>query len=155
MDKLIYLVIIPVLVYITVRLIDKHYTVGGSRLLLAAACVLFGVSIFLPSPVIDGESTEFLTHVFGGGVFTGLLWLYFQSHIKTRPWRVELLTLFALVSSLGVINELFELVMHVLGFNPKSIADTSWDLLANTVGVFLFYATYRLIKYLKPLFLQR
>ena len=141
--------------YVVVRWLYKRYQVNGSRLLLATACFLFGVSIFLPSPYIDGESTEFLTHVFGGGVFCGLLWLYFQPQIHAQEWRKEVVALFVLVSALGVVNELFELVMHVLGFNPKSIADTSWDLLANTIGVFLFYAAYRTIKYLKPLFLQR
>jgi hypothetical protein len=155
MDKFIYLILIPAAVYVMVRWLDKRYKINGSRTLLTAACVLFSASLFLPSPVIDGEGTEFFTHLIGGGVFTGLLWLYFTSKTKPRLWYVELLHLFVLVSVLGVLNELFELLTHVLGFNPKSIADTSWDLLANTLGTMVFYGCYRAIKYGKRLFLQR
>jgi hypothetical protein len=155
MDKLLYLVGIPVFVYVVVRWLDRRYRIGGNHAVLIIACALFSVSLFLPSPRIEGEDTEFLTHLIGGGVFSGLLWLYFTSHMKRRVWYVELLQAFVLVSVLGVLNELLELLMHILGLNPKSITDTSWDLLANTVGVILFYGLYRTIKYLKTLFLQR
>lgn len=146
MDKLIYLVVIPIAVYGVVRWLDKRYAVNGNHALLITACVLFSVSLFLPSPIIDGEDTEFFTHLLGGGVFSGLLWLYFLSHIKPHRWYVELLHLFVLVSVLGVANELFELLTYALGFNPKSLSDTSWDLLANTLGVFLFYGGYKIWK---------
>jgi len=155
MDKLIYFVIIPIAVYGVVRWLDWRYKVNGSRALLMATCALFTASLFLPSPIIDGENTEFFTHLIGGGVFTGLLWLYFLPRIKPYPWYAELLHLFVLVCVLGVLNELFELLTHTLGLNPKSVTDTSWDLLANTVGILLFYVCYQAIKYGKRLFLQR
>lgn len=155
MDSLIYLIGIPAAVYFTVRWFDARYKVGGSRWLLIAACTLFSASLFLPSPIIDGEDTEFFTHFFGGGVFTGLLWLYFAPYIRKQLWQNEFLQLFTLVSVLGVLNELFELLTHTLGLNPKSLSDTSWDLLANTLGVLLFYVVYRAIKYGKSLSLQR
>lgn len=143
MDILIYLVGIPVAVYVAVRWLDKRYKVEGNRALLGIACILFSASLFLPSPIIDGEDTEFFTHLLGGGVFSGLLWLYFLPRLKPHPWYVEILHLFVLVSVLGVANELFELLTHTLGLNPKSLGDTSWDLLANTLGVFLFYGSYK------------
>jgi len=146
MDKFVYLIAIPVVVYSVVRWLDNRYKVGGNRALLIATCALFSASLFLPSPIIDGEDTEFLTHLFGGGVFTGLLWLYFRPLLRPRVWYVELAHLFVLVSVLGVANELFELLTHVLRFNPKSITDTSWDLLANTLGVILFYSGYKIWK---------
>lgn len=152
---LIYLVVIPLIVYIVVRKLDTRLHVEGNRPLLIVACVLFVVSIFLPSPLIGGEDTEFLTHLLGGGVFVGLLWLYFQSIMKKRLWYIELLQLFALVSTLGVLNELFELFMHEVGITSEPLTDTSWDLLANTLGILLFYAGYQAIKYGKRLFLQR
>lgn len=155
MDMLIYPIAIPVIVYVSVRYIDTRYKVRGNKWLLMAACLLFSSSLWLPSPVIDGEDTEFFTHLFGGGVFTGLLWLYFRSAIKQRRWYIELFHLFTIVSVLGVCNELFELLTHTLGLSPKSLGDTSWDLLANTLGVILFYVCYLATKYGKRLFLQR
>lgn len=155
MTILIYLLFIPLIVYIVARYLDVRYKVGGNQLLLAVACVLFGLSILLPSPAINGEDTEFVTHLLGGGIFTGLLWLYFKPVIKPQRWYGELFQILVLVSLLGVGNELFELLMHSLGITSEPLTDTSWDLLANTLGVFLFYACYRLTKYLKTLFLQR
>lgn len=154
MSNLIYIVGIPLSIYVVLRYVDVRYHVDGSRGLLIAACLLFSLSIFLPSPIIDGEDTEFFTHLLGGGVFTGLIWLYLRPLIMPRKWYIELLHLFVFVSALGVVNELFELLTHSLGISPKSLTDTSWDLLANTLGVLLFYAGYRAIKYGKRLFLQ-
>ncbi len=153
--NIVYPLLIPFAVYLVVRQLDRHYRVKGSRLLLIAACILFGISVFLPSPIIAGEDTEFFTHVFGGGFFTGMLWLYFKPVIKKNQWYVELLYLFLLVSSLGVINELFELFLHTAGITPEPLTDTSWDLLANTLGVAVFYGCYQGVKYAKRLFIQR
>lgn len=155
MSILIYLFVIPVLVYLVVSVLDRRYRVNGNRFTLIATCVLFGLSLFLPSPIIDGEDTEFFTHLIGGGVFTGLLWLYFRAIIKPRVWYIELLHLFVLVSVLGVVNELFELLTYSIGINTKPLTDTTWDLFANTTGILLFYVVYRSIKYGKRLFLQR
>ena len=46
------------------------------RWLLYIACVLFCISWYLPSPLIEGRDTSFTTHFVGGGLFTGLLWVY-------------------------------------------------------------------------------
>ena len=118
---------------------------GKYRALLAAACLVYAVSWYVPSPPIDGRDTAFMTHFFGGGVFCGLLGLYVKQlrgwHAK---WYVELAAIFAIVSSLGVLNELFEVFLYALNLMPNGIADTSWDLLANTLGAITFFAGYTL-----------
>ncbi len=136
-------VIIPVLLYVLVpRLVkaDRRW-----KWLLLTACFVYFISWYLPSPLIDGQQTQFMTHFVGGGVFTGLLWLYIKLVKKWRVvWWVEAASLFALVSALGVANELFELLLYVTGNMPQGIADTSWDLLANTLGALAVYIVYTL-----------
>lgn len=149
MYMLFYLVVIPVIVYVIVRKLDARHNVSGNTQLLIAACILFGASLFIPSPQIHGQDTQFLTHLFGGGVFTGLLWLYFKPVFKHRRWYIELLHLFVIVSALGVLNELYELLAHEIHIKSEPIIDTSWDLLANTLGIILFYGCYRTIKYIQ------
>lgn len=43
-------------------------------------------------------------------------------------------SLFTLVSALGCINELAELCMVKFGLARITLDDTSWDILANTLG---------------------
>ena len=80
-------------------------------------------------------------------MFTGLLWLYFEPVRKQQRWYIELLHLFIIVSTLGVLNELYELFAYEIHIKSEPVTDTSWDLLANTLGVILFYGCYRTIKY--------
>ena len=54
------------------------------RWLLYVACVLFFISWYLPSPLIEGRDTSFTTHFVGGGLFTGLLWVYL---VLAMHWR--------------------------------------------------------------------
>lgn len=115
--------------------------------LLWMACLLFFVSWYLPSPLIDGKDTAFVTHFLGGGVFSGLVGLYLKLSTGWRAhWVVEGVWLFALVSALGVLNELFELLLYVLGGMPEGIGDTSWDLLANTLGAFTVWLVWLVTK---------
>lgn len=87
--------------------------------------------------------TEFVTHFVGGGVFTGLLWLYIKLVKRWRAaWWIEAVSLYALVSSLGVLNELFEFGLYHLELMPNGIFDTSWDLVANTSGALFVFAGY-------------
>lgn len=146
MNKFVYLIVIPVLVYIVVRKIGAQYHIKNQQLLLVLACVLFGVSIFFPSPPIYGEQTEFFTHFFGGGFFMGLIWLYFKPLFQTNKWYKDLIWLYVLTCAFGVLNELYELAVYIAGLNTKPITDTSWDLLANTLGMLVFYGCYRLAK---------
>src|ERR1700742_3421114 len=127
MNTIVYAVIIPIAIYVIARKIGRRYQVEDQRLLLVLACVLFGTSIFFPSPPIYGEQTEFFTHFFGGGVFIGLIWLYFRPLFRTRAWYHELIWLYVLTCTFGVLNELYELFIYVVGLNTKPITDTSWD----------------------------
>ena len=131
---------VPLLVYV---LVPKIISAGKEwRWLLFVACIVMSFSWFLPSPLVDGQETQFMTHFVGGGVFTGLLWLYIKLVKGWRAaWWVEAASLFALVSALGVINELFEIVLYVTG-GMQQLGDTSWDLLANTLGAAFFYIVY-------------
>ena len=105
------------------------------RWLLYVACVLFFISWYLPSPLIEGRDTSFTTHFVGGGLFTGLLWIYLVLATRWRAhWLVMVFSVFALVSALGCINELAELFMVKVGLAHITLDDTNWDILANTLG---------------------
>lgn len=137
-------IVVPLVVYYVLYRIFGYQP--KYQWLLIIACILFFVSEWLPSPLIDGQNTAFTTHLIGGGVFSGLLWLYLGKvqNWLPKPWYIEALSLFALVSTLGVANELFEIGLYVTGHMPNGISDTSWDLLANTSGALLFYIGYKL-----------
>ena len=117
------------------------------RYLLYAACGLFFVSWYLPSFLIDGQDTSFVTHFIGGGVFTGFLWVYLKKSLNWKSqWFIEAFSLFALVSALGCINELAELILVRTHVATILLSDTSWDIVANTAGagiVFVFYTVYK------------
>ena len=141
-------VLVPTLVYAATPKILK----AGKkwRWLLFIACVLMFASWYLPSPLINGKSTQFVTHLVGGGIFSGVLWLYIKLVKQWRKsWWIEAASLFALVCTLGVANELFEWVLFEAGHMPQGITDTTYDLVANTLGallVFLAYISVRLVR---------
>lgn len=117
---------------------------------LYIACFLFFISWWLPSPHIDGMNTAFVTHFVGGGIFSGFLWLYLVRATNLKlDVLMQVLTLFALVSMLGVANELFEWVLFKLGFMPEGIADTSLDLLANSMGAVFFYLILKIVRFIR------
>ncbi len=114
--------------------------------LLFVACLCFFISWYLPSPLIHGVDTQFTTHFVGGGVFSGLLWLYAKKQLRWNSYLLlEFITVFALASMLGVMNELFELATVELHLTHLNGADTWWDLLANTLGALLVWAVYRIV----------
>ncbi len=114
-----------------------------SRLPLLIGGSLFFVSWYLPSPLIQGEFTAFNTHFVGGGIFTGFLWYYLKNHLGWKSTVIfELITLYALVSSLGVANELWELWVSQFTSIKINALDTWWDMLANTLGAFTFWVLY-------------
>lgn len=131
---------------LTPRVLARHgYSDKGKRWLLALACGLFFASWYLPSPLVDGQDMSLVTHLVGGGIFSGLLWLYLMGAMKLKlSWWGELLGLLALVSALGVTNELFELALVRSGLATILITDTSWDLLANTIGALAVFVVYRI-----------
>lgn len=142
-------ILAPIIVYVClpwfVNLV-AHKNIKADYLLFAA-CFVYLVSWYLPSPLINGQNTSFTTHMIGGGVFSGLLWLYLKRSLKLKSeWQLELLSLFGLVSALGVLNELFELALVQFGIAVKiRVTDTSWDLVANTLGALVFWLVYRAI----------
>lgn len=140
-------IVVPILVYIVTPWVIRQ--LGGEprryRRLLIIACLVFFISWYLPSPLIDGEDTSFTTHFVGGGIFTGLLWIYLKRSLDWHHvWWVEAFSLFALVSALGCINELFELLTVCIGISSIPLDDTNWDILANTLGALVVYIIYRL-----------
>lgn len=138
---------IPVTIYIAIPKVVRHYGHNGRtyRVLLLIAGVLYALSWLLPSPLIEGRDTSFMTHFVGGGLFTGFVWLYLKRSFDWKGhWWIELFSLFSLVSALGVMNELFELALYAIG-ELKIITDTSWDLLANTLGALMFWIGYKLV----------
>lgn len=147
LNAIVLCVVVPVLILSFVpKIVVQH---GGEakryRWWLYAACTLYIASWWLPSPLIYGHDTSFTTHFLGGGVFTGMLWYYLKMSLNWQVyWLLEALSLFALVSMLGVANELLEIVLYLFGRMPNGISDTSWDLLANTLGALVFYIAYAL-----------
>lgn len=138
-------VVVPLIVYAALpRLLNLIYRNDAiNRSLLIYAGLLFFIAWYLPSPDIQGEFTAATTHFIGGGLFTGFVWLYVKRHVAwSAHWALELLSLIALVSMLGVANELFELLIVTLKFVDMTLADTSWDLLMNTFGALTFWAVY-------------
>jgi len=141
-------IVIPAAVYICLPIVIERLT--GKRpardVILIIACVVYFLSWFLPSPLIHGHNTSFTTHFIGGGVFSGLLWWYIKRHLQWSAAPVlELVSLLAFVSLFGLANEIFELIVVELKVvTTLSLTDTSWDLLANTLGALLFWLVYRL-----------
>lgn len=81
----------------------------------------------------------------GGGLFTGLVWLYLKLSLNWRAeWWLEGFSLFALVSALGCINEIFELLLVRARIADILITDTSWDIFANSLGALAVYIGYLL-----------
>lgn len=140
-------IIIPILTLTVLPMLLPGISAGGRdrRWLLVLASLLFFVSWYLPSPLIDGHDTAFTTHFVGGGLYTGCVWLYLRTYFNwPRRLRADIAGLFLLVSALGVLNELFELGLYVTQTTRLTLEDTSWDLWANTLGALVFYAGVRL-----------
>lgn len=140
-------VVVPIVIWTLLpwtmqKVTTRHFERNG---LLLVACLCFFISWYLPSPLIHGMNTQFMTHVVGGGIFSGLIWVYGKKQLHwNTSWLFELVSVFALVSSLGVLNELFELAIVELRIVRLSGGDTWWDLLANTLGALLVWLPYRL-----------
>ena len=113
-------VFVPVTLAFIVPYVLRHHGLTDEkkyRWLLYLACMLFFISWYLPSPLIEGRDTSFTTHFVGGGLFTGLVWVYLVLATRWRAHRLVMaFSVFALVSALGCVF------------------DTNWDILANTLG---------------------
>jgi hypothetical protein len=117
------------------RVVERGRSVGADRRLLIAGCIVFCLSWYFSSPLIQGQDTAFVTHFLGGGVFTACVWRYGTTARRAKlAWWVDAALLYGLVSASGVANELFELFLSQSGIAFIPATDTWWDLLANTSG---------------------
>lgn len=83
---------------------------------------------------------NFLLHAIGGGVVTSILYFYLSLSFDYKPRiRLQLISLFLLVSCTGVMNELYEYVFELFRVGTYSFDshDTWRDLVANTTGAFV------------------
>lgn len=106
---------------------------------------LAGALVFTSS---ENVFTNFILHT-SGGVSVTFIYIYLIKTFKIKlNWRLHLLALFALVSMLGVVNEIFEYAVELahLGVMAWDIHDTWRDLVANTVGAFSMWFLYCLVR---------
>ncbi len=147
-------VFVPLVIYFFLPPVLKRLTgkKPAFKLPLAVGCFLFFISWYLPSPLVQGMQTNFVTHFVGGGVFCGFLWVYLKNHLNLKwPLVYEFVAMYFLAAGLGVVNELYELFSYqILGVRGLlTPSDTWWDLLANTLGLVSFwvgYCGYKLFK---------
>lgn len=138
------LFIVPQLI---VRFVEGQPKVDSSVLYLVFAFCLPLIWIFLPKEILEFRSVNFIQHAVGGGVAVGFVSIYFIKNFKEKylffnNFFGQLLFVFAVVSMLGVTNELLEFLLDYSGVGIFSADryDTWYDLLANTsgaLGVFL------------------
>lgn len=141
-------IIVPLVLFFALRpYVEAHYGKAKNYAdILGIGCFVYFIAWYLPSPMLDNLNTGFWTH-FAGGIATGFIWLYLTKSgvVKLKGTIWEAVLLFATVSSLGVLNELAEFVLVKLGIFPITLADTHWDLVANTLGALTFYIGYKLV----------
>lgn len=110
--------------------------------ILWAASLIFISSFFLPDIHISAETNTFQQHFIGGGFVCALLAFYVESMLKLKLHFINRFLLVTAIScSLGVINELMEFTITETTTVSINSSDTWWDLLANTTGSYVGYAT--------------
>ncbi|MFQ5557285.1 MAG: hypothetical protein ACE5GB_07240 [Acidimicrobiales bacterium] len=97
------------------------------------AWTAFSVSWFLPNPDLDGRTNSLVLHLVGGGAATALAAIHVVHALDVERPSARILFVLAATSTTGVAAEIVELGISELG-SSQLAADTSWDLLANTVG---------------------
>ncbi len=85
-------------------------------------------------------------HLLAFVLLTYVIWTFFLKYLPQKVWREHpyytALLVFSVTSTLGVFNELIELILDAL-FNTRFIGpylDTPLDLLMNSLGITLFLA---------------
>jgi hypothetical protein len=116
--------------------------------LSSLAAVIFFISFYLPDVHISPETSTFQQHLVGGGMYCAVLYAYIKKLLGWRfYWPIDFIILLAWVSAFGVANELLEFSLVKSHIMTIDISDTSWDLLANTIGAFLSYGVVQLTRY--------
>lgn len=113
---------------------------------------------FLPEEILHFRNVNFLQHMIGGGVAVGFMGIYFIQNLKSffsyRNLILEIIFIFALVSVFGVVNEILEFYLDLLGVGIFSADryDTWFDLVANSTGALSIFFVYKFFILQKKLF---
>jgi hypothetical protein len=120
------------------------------RWLAGAAVLQLGAQI-ISNQMSNQLLGNILLHTIGGGVASACLFFYiiYTFEIKIN-WRLQLLALFMLVSTFGVMNELWEYSFELLHLGKYSFDthDTWRDLTSNTGGALAAWLSIRIIQYI-------
>ena len=136
------LFILPFTIWLGFEL-KRTYSLRAYWVYLLGAFVIgvIGSQVFRIYPDNFGN---FLLHA-SGGAASALLYIYLLKTLKIKfNWRLNLVFLFAFVCMLGVLNELAEYLLEMLGTGIYSIDthDTWRDFVANTTGALVTWAIY-------------
>jgi hypothetical protein len=154
MTPVIYFFLMSLVFFVAPQLVVKQIVYKDSHTfkpdlsllyLVIAACLPL-IWMFLSKELLHMREVNFLQHAVGGGVAVGLVTMYLVQNLQgafpaLKNYLVQLILLYALVSMLGVGNEVLEFSFDYLGVGVFSADryDTWFDLLANTTGaVFVF-----------------
>jgi len=157
MTTVIYFFLMSVIFFVVPQLAVKFFTkevkIDKSIIYLFFAFCLPLIWVFLPKEVVTLREVNFIQHAVGGGVAVSFVAIYLIKNFRQKfeifdYFLFQLVFVFALVSMLGVINELFEFVLdtYKIGVFSSDRYDTWYDLVANTSGamsLFLIYSLFR------------
>ncbi len=138
--------IVPQLV---VRVFNNEPKIDSNIIYLIFAFCLPLIWMFLPKELLHTREVNFLQHAVGGGVAAGFVSIYLIKSLKhnyplLRRFPFQIVFLFAIVSMLGVTNELLEFTLDFfnIGIFSSDRYDTWFDLVANTSGAFTIFLVY-------------
>lgn len=138
---------------LAVKYLTKDVKIDSNIIYLVFAFLLPLIWLFLPKEVLENRQVNFLQHAIGGGVAVGFVAIYFirslssvQPLLKKFPFQI--LFVYALVSMMGVANEVLEFLLDLakVGIFSSDRYDTWFDLVANTSGAFLVFLIYKIFK---------
>lgn len=108
----------------------------------------FGIIALALSGVDNGRLGNIFLHSIGGGMATACTFEYFKRNLNLKfNWRVDFVALFFLVSTFGVMNEIFEFAADMSGWGIYSVDrfDTWRDFYANSAGAIIVWLFVRLL----------
>jgi hypothetical protein len=136
-----------------VKFVTKETRFDSSVIYLVFAFILPLVWVFVPKEIIHLRNINFIQHAVGGGVAVCFISIYLIKNLKEKfpllnNFLVQLVLVYALVSMLGVANELLEFLLDYLkvGIFSADRYDTWFDLLANSLGALGLFITYSTLR---------
>lgn len=156
MTTLIYFFLMSLCLFIVPQLVVKKITnqakLDKNIVYLVFACLLPLFWMFLPRELLHTREINFLQHAVGGGVAVGFVAIYFLKTLRDhlpflKNFFVQFVFVFALVSSMGVVNELLEFALDFfkIGIFSSDRYDTWFDIVANTSGAMLIFLLYKIV----------